>query len=103
MNFLKETKTNFKFGECVIVLEFAENYPFLVQDAAQGFHWNNSQATTHPFVIYYANAASDILHKSYACISDHKAQNTVTVHSFLKHFYEHHISKEFPFLENIFQ
>ena len=39
--FLKQLKENLQFGECVIVLDFAENYSFLVQDAAQGFHWNN--------------------------------------------------------------
>ena len=54
--FFKETKSNLKFGECV-VLYFAENDSFLVLDAAQWFHWNNSQAPIHPFVIYYANAA----------------------------------------------
>ena len=100
--FFKETKANLKLGECVIVLDFAENCSFLVQDAAQGFHWNNSHAVIQPFVIYYANVASDILHKSYACMSDHKTHDTATVHSFLKHFYEHYISKEFPFLEKVF-
>ena len=100
--FFKETKANLKFGECIIVFDFAENFSFLVQDTAQGFHWNNSQATIHLCVIYYSNVACDILHKSYTCISDHKTHDTVTVHSFLKHFYEHHISKEFPFLEKVF-
>ena len=84
--FFKKTKSNLKFGECIIVLDFAENYSFLVQDAAKGFHRNNSQATIHPFVIYYANAAGNVLHKSYACISDHKTHDIITVYSFLKHF-----------------
>ena len=29
----------------VLVLHFAENYLFVVQDAAQGFNWNNSFKT----------------------------------------------------------
>ena len=33
--------------------DFSENYSFVLQDAAQGFHWNNSQETIHPFVAYY--------------------------------------------------
>ena len=49
---------------CVIVLDFAENYSFLVQDAAQGFHWNNSQGTIHPFVIYYGDVSGKLNHKS---------------------------------------
>ena len=56
--FLKQMKENLKFGESVIVSDFAENYSFLVQDAAQGFHWNNSQATIHPFVIYYVDGSA---------------------------------------------
>ena len=33
--------------------DFSENYSFVLQDATQSFHWNNSQATIHPFVAYY--------------------------------------------------
>ena len=32
--FFKQLKENLQFGECVIVQDFAENYSFLVQDAA---------------------------------------------------------------------
>jgi len=38
----------------VIVADFSENYSFVLQDAVQGVHWNNSQATIHPFRGYYA-------------------------------------------------
>ena len=34
-------------GEIVVVGDFSENYSFVLQDAAQGFHWNNAQATLH--------------------------------------------------------
>ena len=84
------------------MLDFAEIYSFLVQDAAQGFHWNNSQATIHPFVIWYVDGSGKLAHKSYACISDHKTHDTITVYSFLKHFHEHYVSKEFPFLHKVF-
>ena len=36
----------------MIMFDFAENYSFMVQDEVQGFHWNNAQATLHPFLIY---------------------------------------------------
>jgi hypothetical protein len=32
--------------------DFAENYSFVLQDEAEGFHWNNAQATIRLFVIY---------------------------------------------------
>ena len=64
--FFKQLKENLQFGECVIVLDFAENYSFLVQDAVQGFHWHNSQATIHPFVIHYVHGNGKLAHKFYA-------------------------------------
>ena len=39
--------------EIVVTVDFAEYYSFVLQDAAQGFHWNNSQATIHPFAAYF--------------------------------------------------
>ena len=75
--FFKQLKENLQFWECVIVLDFAKNYSFSIQDAAQGFHWNNSQATIHPFVIYYVDGSGKLAHKYYACISDHKIHKTI--------------------------
>ena len=37
-----------------MIADFAKNYSFVIQDAARGFHWTNSQATIHPFVYYYS-------------------------------------------------
>ena len=34
-------------------MDFTENYGFAIQDAIQGFYWQNSQATLHPFAVYY--------------------------------------------------
>jgi hypothetical protein len=57
--FLKELKCNLQSGEFVVLCDFAENYSFVLQDEAQGFHWNNAQAIIHPFVIYFKK--SDVL------------------------------------------
>ena len=86
--YFKYAKDNLSEGEHVTVLDFAENYSFIVQDAVQGFHWNSSQAAIHPFVIYYVNSeksSQDRLdHLSIACISDHLQHDTVAVYSFQK-------------------
>ena len=37
----------------IVIADFAENYSFILQDAAQGFHWYNDQATLHSFVCHY--------------------------------------------------
>ena len=48
-----ESKFNLQPGVFQVIADFSENYSFVLQDEAQGFHWNNSQATLHPFVVYY--------------------------------------------------
>ena len=51
--------------------DFAENYSFVIQDAVQGFHWNNTQATIHPFVAYYYDAVrGEVCFLNFVIISD---------------------------------
>lgn len=57
----KEKKDTLKPGEFLVVGDFSENYSFIVQDAVQGYHWNNSQVTLHPFVYYYKNQGTNEL------------------------------------------
>ena len=40
--YFKDLKDNLPEGDGCLVGDFAENYSFIVQDAAQGFHWENS-------------------------------------------------------------
>ena len=74
-----------KTGEFLVTADFSENYSFILQDAAQGFHWNNSQATLHPFVAYYLDSG-EIHHVSYVVISDCLHHDTVAVHLFQRSF-----------------
>ena len=67
----------------VVIGDFSENYSFVLQDAAQGFHWNNSQATIHPFVAYYRQSGK-LEHVSYIIISDCLHHDTIAVHLFQK-------------------
>ena len=57
----------------------------MLQDSAQGFHWNNSQATLHPFVAYYLDS-EEVRHLSYVVISDCLHHDMVAVHLFQKSF-----------------
>ena len=56
----KTAKDQLNQDEGILVGDFAENYSFLVQDAAQGYHWDNSQCTLHPFVFYYKDSDSKL-------------------------------------------
>ncbi len=40
-SYLAQLKENIRQNEAVVLLDFAENYSFLIQDANQGFNWEN--------------------------------------------------------------
>lgn len=81
--FCTEKKESLNVGEILILGDFAENYSFLLQDAAQGFHWNNAQATLHPFVCYFKEDG-ELNHINVIVISDCLNHDTVAVHLFQK-------------------
>ena len=81
--FYEECKASLKPGEVVVSADFSENYAFVLQDAAQGFHWNNSQCTIHPFVVYFKESLS-ISHRSFVVISDCLQHDTIAVYLFQK-------------------
>ena len=77
-----DLKEELKENELIILLDFAENYTFIVQDDVQAYHWNNSQVTLHPIIVY--NKESGILcSKSCCLISDCLNNNTNVGHKFL--------------------
>lgn len=79
---MKDTKSSLKEGEVVIICDFAENYSFVLQDAVQSHHWNNDQATIHPFVIYYMESAT-LKNLSFVVISEVLKHDTVAVQIFI--------------------
>ena len=64
--YLKQLKDNLKPNEAVVLVDFAENYQFQVQDEIQGYHWNKNYCSLHPFVVYYKS--DDILSQSSVCV-----------------------------------
>ena len=81
--FYNECKSTLKNGEVIVTADFSENYAFVLQDAAQGFHWNNAQATIHPFVVYFM-ISGKLSHLSFVIISDCLHHDTVAVHLYQK-------------------
>jgi hypothetical protein len=57
--------------ECsaIILGDFAENYQFVVQDEIQSFHWNSSQCSLHPVVLYFKEA-NKLQCQSFCFLSD---------------------------------
>ncbi|XP_044577453.1 uncharacterized protein LOC123260425 [Cotesia glomerata] len=98
--FFSDTKLNLKSGEFAVVFDFAENYAFVVQEAAQGFHWNNDQATIFPMVIYY-NENDTIKHLSFVGISDCLKHDTVLIYLFQEQLIAF-LKKKFAVINTIF-
>ena len=83
-SYLRASKENFDNKTCIILMDFVEDYSFIIQHAIQGFYWQNSQAMLHPFVVYYRDlSTSELRCGSYCVISDHLKHNQTTIHCFL--------------------
>ena len=80
--FYTKCKTNLQMGEILVTVGFSS---FILQDAAQGFHWSNSQATLHPFVAYFVDSG-ELHHLSYVIISDCLHHDTIAFYLFQKFF-----------------
>ena len=99
-------QTNFQSvllpGHFLVICDFSENYSFLLHDAAQGFHWNNSQAAIRPFVAYYKGSGKlQHIIINYIIISDCLYHDIVAVHLFQKHLIEF-LNKKFSREDQIF-
>lgn len=79
--FMKQAKNELSEGEFIVQCDFAENYAFVVQNAAQAFHWNNDQTTIFTVVIYYKEK-DEIKHKSIAILSDNLKHDTTAVYQY---------------------
>ena len=82
-NHLKVAKENLCENELIVLLDFAENYSFVVQDAVQGFYWETSQATLHLSVAYFRSSNGGLKHTSIYVISDCLKCDQTAVHCFL--------------------
>ena len=72
----------------------------MVQDAIQSFHWNNTQATIQPFVIYYKQDGT-LKHKSLVYISDMIQHDVNTVYTFQKTIIFNVVKKDLPQIEKV--
>ena len=78
--YLKRRKDELDGETCLLLLDFAENYHYIVQDEVQGYHWNKEQCTLHPVVLYYKNSDNILCHKCLCIISDDLTHDTSFVH-----------------------
>jgi hypothetical protein len=88
--FFKQLKVAVRQEDAVIVhLDFAENYSFCIPDEVQGYHWTNNQMTIHPFYCQWSINGQDLVHKTFAVLSDCLDHNADTVEVFRERFMEY--------------
>ena len=80
--------------------DFTENFSYVVQDEIQSFHWENKQATLHPFVAYHTLADGTLEHCNNCGVSDIKEHTTVTVYACLS-FVIPYLQTQFPDMKKI--
>ncbi|KYQ54441.1 hypothetical protein ALC60_06673 [Trachymyrmex zeteki] len=86
--FFQNKRENLNDGEVLVVLDFSENYKYVVQDASQAFHFNNDQCTVFP-VVYYYKENQEIKHKSIVFLSDSTRHDTASVYTIQKMLIPH--------------
>ena len=68
--YLMNQKENLDSDTCFVMLDFAENYQYILQDEIQSFHWNNSQCSIQPAVTYHKDVSNVFQEKSFGFISE---------------------------------
>ena len=81
-SYLQFTKENLSEDCATVLLDFAENYSFVIQDVTQSFHCNNLQNRLHPIVVYYKQNG-ELKCESFCVILDCMLHDTTAVHCFL--------------------
>lgn len=99
-SFYRRIKNALKPGQFLVVLDFAENYTFTAQEAPQGFHWNNKQASVFQVVVYYTENEI-VQHFSFVGVSDCLKHDAVSVYMFQTALIEY-LKNKFLILDQIF-
>jgi hypothetical protein len=98
-SYLLDLKESIPSNMVIVLLDFAENYSFLIQDAVQGHHWDNSQVTLHRFAVYYRGGET-LKRLSYCVISDCMKHDTIAVHAFISRLLTH-LKQNLPDTEKV--
>ena len=77
--YLKRRKEELSDNCALVLVDFAENYSFVVQDEIQSFHWSKSHCTLHPVVVYYKEKGK-LAQKSFCFISEYLEHDTAFVY-----------------------
>ena len=69
-DYLKHRKINISKDEAIVLLDFSENFQFVIQNEVQSYHWCKDYCTVHCLVVYLKNNNHDLVSSSFCIISD---------------------------------
>lgn len=97
--YLRVRKSNLPSNKAIVLLDFSENYHFVIQNEIQSNYWSKSSCTVHPVVIYFKNG--DIVENVSICIlSDDLKHDIAAVKIFQKHVINY-IKENLPHIEGL--
>lgn len=82
--YFKEIKNDLRNKDCILLLDFAENYSSVTQNEVQAAHFSKKQHTLHPFVVYYRGEDVKVTHKSYCVLTEYLKHDAESVHTFIR-------------------
>jgi len=90
--YLRQLKDTISANIVILLLDFAKNFTFTIQDEIHSYHWNTSQATLQPVCVYHYDC--DCVNDHFQChsfciISDDMDHDVLLVHQIQKECIEH--------------
>lgn len=80
----KSVKETLPFNVAVISMDFSENYAFMIQEEAQGYHWTSDSCTIHPVIIHCKDATDEKLVLPICIISNDLKHDVSMVYEIMK-------------------
>ena len=86
-----ECKKLLQKGDCLFIIDFAQNHSHHRQDEILGAYWSRKQSTLHPFVIYYPcpEECGDLVKEEVMILSDDLKHDAEAVEKFTDKVLEH--------------
>ncbi|XP_071479520.1 uncharacterized protein [Diadema antillarum] len=81
---IRNCKEKLGEDECLIQMDFAENYVCVPLEEVQSGYWNQEGVTLHPMVMYYRDEGGSLKHHSFVAVSDDKGHNASTILAIIK-------------------
>ena len=95
---LDECKKLLQNGDCLFIVDFAQNHSHHRQDEILGAYWSRKQSTLHPFVIYYLcpERCNNLVKEEVMIISDDLKHDAEAVNKFTDKVIEHLKQRNVP-------